>query len=86
MNLPISYSKYSTFTHCPLKYIHQYVLRTPSEFELSYPLVLGQLTHLFIKLYNDGDYSKSDILSIKDNLDVFYELIDLQYPAYNNNS
>lgn len=86
MNLPISYSKYSTFTYCPLKYIHQYILRTPSEFEHSYPLVLGQLTHLFIKLYNDGDYSKSDILSIKDNLDVLYELIDLKYPSYDNNS
>jgi hypothetical protein len=86
MNLPISYSKYSTFTYCPLKYIHQYILRTPSEFKHSYPLVLGQLTHLFIKLYNDGEYSKSDLLAIKDDLDILYELTELQYPAYDSGS
>lgn len=81
MNIPLSYSKYSTFTMCPLRYTHSYLLKTKVEEELTYPLVLGQLTHLFIQLYNDNIYSKKQLRDLKDNLDALDGLIDLQYPA-----
>lgn len=84
MNLPISYSKYNTFSSCPIKYFHQYVIKTKIEEDLTYPLVLGQLTHLFIKLYNDGILPKIKIRNIKDDLSVLYEYIDLKYPAISN--
>ena len=84
MNLPISYSKYSTFCFCPLKYIHQYVIKTESEFKIQYPLVLGQLTHLFIQLFNDEKFDKGDIINMKNDLDQLYDLIDLKYPSYYN--
>jgi hypothetical protein len=82
MNLPISYSKYNTFCFCPLKYCHQYVIKTPKEFKIQYPLVLGQLTHLFIELFNDEKFDKGDILNLKNDLDQLYELTDLKYPAF----
>lgn len=85
MNLPISYSKYNNFLFCPLKYTHQYILKTESEFKIQYPLVLGQLTHLFVELFNDEKFDKGDILNLKNNLDQLYELIDLKYPSYYNN-
>lgn len=84
MNLPISYSKYNTFLFCPLKYTHQYILKTPSEFKIQYPLVLGQLAHLFVQLFNDEKFDKGDILNLKNNLDQLYELVDLKYPSYYN--
>jgi hypothetical protein len=86
MQLQISYSKYNSFKQCPLKYAHQYIFKTKVVEEKSYPLILGQLTHLFIQLYNDEIYTKKQIREIKDNLEVLYELIDLQYPAFYNNN
>lgn len=86
MNLPLSYSKYSTFCYCPVKYFFQYIKRVEIKTDIKYPLVLGQLTHLFVKLYNDELYSKVDILNLKDNLSELHNLIKLKYPSYYDNT
>lgn len=86
MNIPLSYSKYNSFLGCPIKYTHQYLFKTVVEEDITYPLVLGQLVHLFIKIFNDNIYTKKQIREIKDNIDVLYELTDLSYPALNENS
>jgi len=86
MNIPLSYSKYNSFLGCPMKYSHQYLFKTIIDEDITYPLVLGQLVHLFIKLFNDDLYTKKQIKEILENLDVLYELNVLQYPALNNSS
>jgi hypothetical protein len=64
--------------------VHQYILRTPILSEQKYPLVLGKLTHLFIQLYNDNVYDKSDFLKFKDNLNFLHNYSNLVYPKFNN--
>jgi len=85
MNIPLSYSKYSAFLSCPIKYLHQYVIKTQVDEDITYPLVLGQLTHLFIQLYNDEIYTKKQLRDIVNHLDVLYDLVTLQYPSLYNN-
>ena len=81
MQLPFSYSKYSQFKSCPIKYFHAYVLKTKVEEEMSYALVLGSLVHLFIELYNNNIYTIKEIRELKDNLKNLYKFITITYPA-----
>ena len=85
MNLPLSYSKISVFKFCPLKYYYQYIKKEEIDFKISYPLVLGQLTHLFINLFTDSNYTKKDILDLQNNLEKLNDFFDLYYPSYNIN-
>jgi hypothetical protein len=87
MNLSLSFSKYSTFEKCPLKYIFQYVIKPaiPDEDD-TYPLILGKLTHLFIELYHEHNMDVESIRKLSENLDKLHDYINLVYLAYNYNS
>lgn len=82
MDLSLSYSKYNMINTCILKYIHTYVFKTQvTKEELTYPLALGTLTHLFIDLYHEKKWDVNEIVDIENDLDKLYNLIDMKYLA-----